>query len=82
MKTENLKNAYALIKSGLTINCNGCQIWVGPMRYRNGEPYGRQRAICWQHYGRSATRMTLGDLRWIMKVIAGSDDYSYTVVYD
>lgn len=80
MKTENLKNAYEAIKNGLIIDCNGCRIWAGPMCYRGGEPYGRRQAICYRHYGQSATSMSLNWLRWIMKKIAGSADYSFTVV--
>lgn len=79
MKTENLKSAYQAIKDGHVINCNGCRIWLGPMCYRNGQPDGRRRALCYRYFGQSATSMSLDWLRWIMKVIAGSKDYSWTL---
>lgn len=80
MKTENLKSAYKAIKDGHIIDCNGCRIWVGPAVYRHGEPFGNRQCICWRCYGQSANPMGLQNLRWIMKVIAGSDDYSWKIV--
>lgn len=80
MKTENLKKAYEAIKSGKIIDCKGCRIWAGPMYYRGGVPYGKRQALCYRHFGQSATAMSLTWLRWIMKIIAGSTDYTFTVV--
>ena len=72
-KTENLKAAYKAIKNGHTICCNNAQIWID---------YGRKgdrQYIFWYHYGSSAERLGIQNLRWIMKVIAKSDDYAFTI---
>lgn len=74
MKTENLKNAYKAIKNGKIIDCNGCKIWI------DWSEHGRHKYIFWLSYGSSAERLGLQNLRWIMKVIAGSEDYSFKVV--
>lgn len=79
-KTINLKKAYASIKAGEIIDCNGCRIWIGPAVYRNGEPYGNRKCICWRNFGQSANEMGIKSLRWIMKVIAKSADYAFKIV--
>ena len=74
MKTENLKNAYKAIKQGKIIDCNGCRIWIA------WSEHGGHEYIFWRSYGQSAERLGLQNLRWIMKQIAGSEDYSFKVV--
>jgi hypothetical protein len=78
-KTELLKNMYDDLKNGYTVYCNGCKIWMGESDRKSSN--GRYRTwIFWENYGRSAERCTLQGLRFIVKVIAKSDDYSYTAV--
>lgn len=80
-KTERLKAMYADLKLGYTIFCNGCKLWLDEAAKisRNGR---YKTYIYWEHFGRAAEECTLQDLRWILKVIAKSDDYEYTKVYD
>ncbi len=79
MKTTNLKNAYAAIKRGEIIDVNGCRIWLDHNSWRNGVPVGRKRCICWRSYGQSANEMSISALRWIMRVIAKSETYEFTI---
>ena len=73
-KTQNLKNAYGLIKAGEVIRCNGTDIWVDYSE-RDGRNY-----IYWYGYGSSAENLGINNLRWIMKVLCNSVDYSFTIV--
>lgn len=74
MKTKNLKRMYNDLRLGAIIDCNGCQI------YRDYSERDKREYFFWRHYGASANRVTLSDLRWIVKVIAKSKDYSYEIL--
>lgn len=80
-KTERLKAMYADLKLGYTVFCNGCKIWMDESwkRSRNGR---YKTYIHWLNYGKSANPCTLQDLRFIVKIIAKSDDYEYSKVYE
>ncbi len=80
MKTENLKRAYALLKDGKTIDCNGCKIWITFNRWSHGFPVGRKKCIKWIHYGSAAVDMGINNLRWVFKTIADSENYEFSVV--
>jgi len=76
-KTQNLQDAYNTIQSGKIINVNGCRICISESRHICD--YGK-KYIYWRHYGQSAVKLGIDNLRWIMKVIAESKDYSFTIV--
>ena len=81
-KTKNLKQMYSDLKDGETVKCNGCTIWRSEpyTHYGSGKPQKRPGYLHWQHYGRSANRVSLNDLRWILNVIAESPDFAYEIV--
>lgn len=72
-KRSNLDSAYEAIKAGHTIDCNGCKIWI------DYSEHGRKDFIFWLYYGSSAETVSKKNLRWIMDVIACSDDFSFKV---
>lgn len=73
MKTENLKRMYNDLRLGAIVDCNGCRIY----RAEGSRGYD---LFFWRYYGSSANRVSLSNLRWILKVIAESVDYSYQIV--
>lgn len=77
-KTQNLKNAYDAIKMGETIKCGYYTIWIDTCDRPNAPDYGKEY-IYWYGYGSSATDVSLEKLRWIMEVICGSSDCSFTI---
>ena len=81
-KTKNLKMMYSDLKDGETVKCNGCTIWRSEpyIHYGSGKPQRRPGYLHWQYYGRSAKRVSLNDLRWILNVIAESPDFAYEIV--
>ncbi len=67
-KCKNLAHAKELLDNGHSICVNGCEIWNDGSYYH------------WLHYGSSAHRRTLQELRFIFSKIADSDDFSFSVI--
>lgn len=87
-KTERLQQAYADLKAGKIISFIsdedkrklqrgfGCKCWIS----KSSNPICKRKFIFWEHYGRSANRMSLNELRWIAKNIAHCTTYEYEIV--
>lgn len=85
-KTEKLKQAYNDLKQGRYVmfvpdkECDhlkghkGVVCWIGKSAFID------KRFIFWQHFGQSANRMGLSELRWIAKVIGHCTSYEYRLV--
>jgi hypothetical protein len=70
-KTKNIHDAMDALYAGKAIQPDGTwgRIW---MDYGQGGRY-----IFWLHYGGSAERVSLRDLRWIFRVIFESKTYNW-----
>lgn len=81
MKTAQLQKAMQDLKSGKTLKVKGVhgfgEIWLR----QSGRPIDNNRHyIYWQHFGQSATRVTLTNLRWIFKAIFQNNTYNYQII--
>ena len=85
-KAERLQQAYKDLQSGKIIEFipdegkrmlpHGCKCWIG----ESSNPNCKYKLIFWEHFGSSANRMSLSDLRWIAKVIGHCTTYQYKTV--
>lgn len=73
MKTKNLRAMYDALRLGAIVDCNGCQIY----RTKGSRGYD---LFFWRSFGSSANRVSLSELRFIVKKIAQSVDYSYKII--
>lgn len=68
-KREKLAEIMRRLKDGEYLECNGCFMhfaWDG---------YAQHHTIRYTHYGGSAIRATIENLKWLLDVIAESVDY-------
>ena len=73
-KYELLKSALKSMYDGNTIVGNECVVWVDTPQN------SRHKLIYWQHYGRSAVRCNIGELRFVFREIANSETYEWETV--
>lgn len=78
-KREKLRQAYQRLKAGWTLNYGGSLCWIGVCERYGSPSYGKEY-IYWQHYGRSAERVSMKNFQFILDVIFKVTDYdAYTL---
>jgi hypothetical protein len=70
-KSWRLVNLYNILVGGDTV-----YVATGFIRLSEDGRY-----FCWSHFGSSAERKSLGNLRWILKTIFQDDDYILATPY-
>lgn len=83
-RTEKLKAAYSELKKGKIIQFipdtgnkeSGCKCYISG----SSNPNCKRKYIFWNYFGSSANRMSLNELRWIVKEIGKCTSYEYKIV--
>lgn len=78
-KLEKLRQAYQKLKTGWTLNYGGALCYIAVCERWGSPSYGKEY-IYWQHYGRSAERVSMKNFKFILDVIFKVADYdAYTL---
>lgn len=79
-KREKLRQAYQKLKAGWTLRYSSMAVcWIDTCERYGSPSYGKEY-IYWQHYGRSAERVSMKNFQWLLDVIFKVTDYSaYTL---